>query len=156
MDKKIDDECYIIDKHIDNKFLNTLYNGLKSGLATTWTLAKIIIPVYFFITILKYTGVLQWISIKFAPIMGIFGLPGESAIAIVLGNCLNIYAAIGVLTSITLTTKQITIISLMLLFSHSLFLESAVAKKTGVSIVMVLIIRFSLAILSGIILNIIL
>ena len=44
----------------------------------------------------------------------------------------------------------------MLSFSHSLFLETAVAKKTGVSLFLVVAIRLTLAIVSGLILNIVL
>lgn len=136
-------------------FKETLLNGFKSGLNTTWILAKIIIPVYFFITILKYTGILKWLSLKLAPAMGIFGLPGEAALVLVLGNGINIYAALGAVASLTLSAKQITIVAVMLSFSHSLFTETAVAKKTGISVVIVLFIRLSLAISSGIILNLV-
>ncbi|RKD32718.1 nucleoside recognition domain-containing protein [Thermohalobacter berrensis] len=136
--------------------IKTLKNGIKSGLNTTWTLAKIIVTVYFIITFVKYTPLLDWIAIKCAPLMKIFGLPGEAAIALVLGNVINLYAAIGAIASLSLTAKQSTIIAVMLSFSHSLFMESAVAKKTGISVVLVLLIRFSLAIISGILLNLIL
>lgn len=131
----------------------TILNGVKSGLHVTWNLTKVIVPIYFFITFLKYTGVLEWISLKFSPMMGLFGLPGEAAIALVFGNCLHLYAAIGVITTLSLTQKQITIIAIMLLFSHGLFMETAVAKKTGVSVSVVIFIRISLAVVSGVILN---
>lgn len=88
--------------------------------------------------------------------MSLFGLPGEASIVLVLGNFINIYAALGAVVSITLLPKQITIIAIMLSFSHSLFVETAVAKKTGVSVPLVLVIRLSLAIISGIVLNIVL
>ncbi|MTI49232.1 MAG: nucleoside recognition protein [Firmicutes bacterium] len=141
----------------ENKsFKTTLKNGILSGLKTTWLLTKIIVPVYFFVTLLKYTPVLDWISSLFAPIMKIVGLPGEAAIVLVLGNIINLYAALGAVASLALTGKQITIIAIMLSFSHSLFMETAVAKKTGISATVVIIIRLSLAILSGIVLNLVL
>lgn len=143
-----------IEEILENRDIKiTFLNGLKSGLNTTWLLSKIIIPVYFIVTLFKYTGILNWISIKFAPIMGIFGLPGEAALALVSGNLINLFAALSVIANLTLTTKQVTILAIMLSFSHSLFMETAVAKKTGISVIIVLMIRFSLAILSGIILN---
>lgn len=143
-----------ISENESKNFSTTLKNGILSGLKTTWLLAKIIIPVYFFITFLKHTPVLDWISNLFAPIMQVVGLPGEAAIVLVLGNAINLYAALGAVASLTLTGKQITIIAVMLSFSHSLFMETAVAKKTGISATFVVIIRFALAIFSGIILNI--
>lgn len=135
-------------------YKKTFKNGIISGLKTTWVLAKIMIPVYFFVTLLSYTPVLEWISKLLAPVMNIVGLPGEAALALVLGNAINLYAALGVITGLTLTAKEITIIAVMLSFSHSLFPETAVAKKTGISATGVIMIRFTLAILSGIVLNI--
>ncbi|KPU26836.1 nucleoside recognition protein [Caloranaerobacter sp. TR13] len=134
---------------------NTLFNGLKSGLQTMFFLSKIIIAVYFIITFLKYTPIIDWIANLFSPFMNILGLPGEAAIVLVLGNVLNLYAALGAVSTLTLTAKQYTIIAVMLSFSHSLFMETAVAKKIGISALGVVLLRLTLAILSGIILNLV-
>lgn len=146
-------------KEYSNKgwdYKQSLVNGLKSGLSTSWTLTKIIVPVYFAVTILKHTFLLEAISNIFKPFMNIVGLPGEAAIVLVLGNIVNLYAALGAIATLTLTAKEVTIIAVMLSFSHSLFMETAVAKKTGINVVIILLIRLSLAIISGIILNIVL
>lgn len=135
---------------------DSIHNGLKKGLRTTWTLTKIVVPVYFFVTFLKYTPILNWISSFFAPVMKIVGLPGEASIVLVLGNTINLYAGVGALAGLHLSVKEITILAVMLSFSHSLFMETAVAKKTGMNVKLVLAIRFSLAILSGIVLNLVL
>lgn len=156
------DSC-LDNEHVDTTknspkwdFRQTFKNGLISGLKTTWLLTKIIIPVYFFVTLLKYTHILEFIAKIFEPIMRFVGLPGEAAIVLVLGNTVNLFAAVGAIAGLTLTSKQITIIAVMLSFSHSLFMETAVAKKTGISVKIVLGIRFALAIASGIVLNILL
>jgi hypothetical protein len=86
--------------------------------------------------------------------MKLFGLPGEMAIALVMGNLLNIYAAIGVMATMALTVKQITIMSVMLSFSHTLLVETAVSKRVGVSVPVILAVRLGLAAISGIMLNI--
>lgn len=132
-----------------------IVTGFKKGVMTTWKLAKIVVPVYFFVTFLKYTSILDMISNFFEPTMKIIGLPGEASIALVLGNFINLYAGLGAITSLTLDPKQITILAIMLSFSHSLFLESAVAKKTGVSLTVVVSIRLVLAFVSGIVFNLI-
>ncbi len=131
-------------------------NGLKKGLLTLWRLTKIVVPVYFFVTFLQMTPILDHISDFFEPAMKLIGLPGEASLVLVLGNTINLYAGIGAMTSLSLTIKQITILAVMLSFSHSLFLESAVAKRTGVSLLMVVFIRISLAIGSALVLNILL
>lgn len=140
----------------DNVLVDSGKKGFKKGLITLWKLTKIVVPVYFFVTFLKMSHVLDTISIWFEPAMQIIGLPGEASVVLVLGNFINLYASIGAIASMTLTIKQITILSVMLSFSHSLFLESAVAKRTGVSIILVVFIRLALAVVSGIILNIVL
>lgn len=134
-------------------FMSTLRDGTQKGLKTTWTLAKVIVPIYMIITILKYTPVIGWIAILFEPVMQLFGLPGEAAIAMVMGNLLNLYAGIGVMATLPLTMKQITIMAVMLSFSHSLLVETAVSRRVGVSIPMILLVRLGLAVLAGILLN---
>jgi len=138
------------------EFMATLRDGTGKGLKTTWTLAKVIVPIYIIVTILKYTPVIGWIAILFEPVMQLFGLPGEAAIAVVMGNMLNIYAALGVMATLPLTMKQITIMSVMLSFSHTLLVETAVSKRVGVSIPVILSVRIGLAVLSGIVLNLVL
>ncbi|HEY8363670.1 MAG TPA: nucleoside recognition domain-containing protein [Tissierellaceae bacterium] len=135
---------------------DSIKRGLKKGLLTLWKLTKVMVPVYFFVTFLKVSGILNVISKWFGPIMGFLGLPGEASIVLVIGSCLNLYAGIGAIASLPLNIKQITILSVMLSFSHNLFVESAIAKKTGVSLAVVVLVRISLAIISGLVLNIIL
>ena len=88
--------------------------------------------------------------------MKILGLPGEAAVPLVLGNFINLYAGIGAMASLSLSAKQATILAIMLSFSHSLLLESVVVKKTGVSLALIVLTRITLAVLSGIIFNLIL
>ncbi|WP_242837278.1 nucleoside recognition domain-containing protein [Alkaliphilus transvaalensis] len=133
--------------------INSVKTGLKKGFETTWMLAKIIIPVYFVVTFLKYTPIIDGIAVIFRPVMAIFNLPGEAAIILVLGNVLNLYAAIGAITAIELTSLEITTIAMMLSFSHSLLVETAVSKKLGISGLQVILIRIGLAVISGMIIG---
>ena len=120
---------------------------------TTWTLGKIIFPITVLVVILQHTPVLPWIIELIAPIMGIFGLSGEAAIPLVLGNALNLYAGIAGILSLELTVKEVFIIAVMLSFSHNLFIESGVAVKVGVKLWVILVVRLGLAALSGILIN---
>ena len=87
-----------------------LQNGLKAGLKTTWTLGKIIFPITILVVILQHTPMLPWIIELIAPIMGLFGLSGEAAIPLVLGNALNLYAGIAGILSLELTVKEVFIL----------------------------------------------
>lgn len=137
-------------------YKDSVINGFKKGLLTIWKLSKIVIPVYFFVTLLSYTPVLGKISQLFEPMMKILGLPGEASLPLILGNFINLYAGLGAMASLAITPKQATILAIMLSFSHSLLLETAVAKKVGVSTAVAVSIRIILAILSGIIFNLVL
>ncbi|WP_417901008.1 nucleoside recognition domain-containing protein [Bacillus sp. CSS-39] len=123
------------------------------GLKTTWTLGKVIFPVTLIVGILQHTPILQFIIKAIAPLMGIFGLSGEAAIPLVIGNFLNLYAGIGAILTLDLTVKEVFILAIMLSFSHNLLVESTVAAKVGLKIWVILIVRLGLAIFSGIIIN---
>jgi hypothetical protein len=133
--------------------MGTFQNGLKAGLKTTWTLGKIIFPITVLVVILQHTPILPWIIKIIAPFMGLFGLSGEAAIPLVLGNGLNLYAGIAGILSLELTVKEVFIIAVMLSFSHNMFIETGVALKVGVKLWIVLVVRFGLAALSGILIN---
>ncbi len=130
--------------------------GLLKGLSVTLTLAKIVIPVYVVVTFLKYTPAMGFIARLFEPAMKLVGLPGEASIAIVLGYFTNLYAALGAIASLNLSSKEITIIAFMLLVSHAMPMETAVAQKVGVNGLIILAIRTLLSILSGVFLNFVL
>lgn len=131
--------------------ISSIKTGIRKGIETTWFLAKTIVPVYIFVTVLNNTPIIDWITTLFKPLMGVFNLPGEAAIVLVVGNILNLYAAIGAIKAIELTAMQVTILAIMLSFSHSLLVETAVTRKLGFKVSHALIIRIGLAVISGII-----
>ena len=129
--------------------IDSVKKGLLSGLHTTWTLGKVIFPVTLIMTVLQFTPVLPWIIDLIAPLMNLIGLPGDAAIPLVLGNFLNLYAAIAGVLTLDLTVKEVFIIAMMLSFSHNLFIESGVAMKTGVKLWIILTVRIGLALVSA-------
>lgn len=131
------------------RFLTAASKGIKQGLKTTWMLSKIIAPVYIVVWILQRTIAIEWINFLFEPLMKYFGLPGEASIVLVLGNLVNIYAALGALAAFNLTSAQITVLAVMLSFSHTLLIETAVTKRIGVSALLVVIVRLGLAGICG-------
>jgi hypothetical protein len=130
--------------------------GVKDGLRTTWELAKVIIPVYFLITVLKYTPLMDLMVKAFEPVTKLVGLPGEAALPIVIANLLTIYPAIPAIIAFPFTPKEITIISTMILLCHSLLVEGAIAKKAGTTAWKVVVLRICTALTAGIILNLVL
>ncbi|MCP8970615.1 nucleoside recognition domain-containing protein [Ectobacillus ponti] len=130
-----------------------LKRGLLAGLKTTWVLGKVIFPITLLVTILKYTPVLPWLTKVIAPLMGWLGLPGDAAIALVFGFFVNLYAAIGVMLSLTLTVKEVFILAVMLSFAHNLLVESTVATRVGIKTSVVLGVRLGLAFASAVVIS---
>lgn len=132
----------------------TLQRGLIAGLQTAWKLSKFIFPITFIITLLQFTPVLPWLVDVIAPIMMIFGLPGEAAIPLVLGTMLNLYSGIAGILSLELTVKEVFTLAVMLSFAHSMFIETAVALRVGVKLWVVLVVRFGLAFIAAMCINV--
>ncbi|WHZ02322.1 nucleoside recognition domain-containing protein [Neobacillus sp. YX16] len=135
--------------------INSIKKGFQVGIKTTWTLGKIIFPVTLIVALLQYSPVLPWVIEAISPMMKLLGLSGDAAIPLVLGNFLNLYAAIGAILTLDFSVKEVFILAVMLSFSHNLIVESGVAMKVGVKLWLVLVTRLGLAFASAIIINLV-
>ena len=135
------------------RFLNCIKVAQPSAFKTIWWLTKIMVSLSFVILLLQYFGVIEWISFWLTPLFSHFGLPGEAALAYVSGYFVNCYSAIAVMTTLDLSTRAATILSVMVLCSHNMILETAVQHKTGSSIIKILFIRTLSAFILGWVLN---
>ncbi|MFZ3590168.1 nucleoside recognition domain-containing protein [Bacillus sp. DJP31] len=135
--------------------VGSIKRGFFVGLQTTWTLGKVIFPITIIVMLLQYTPLMAWVMKGITPIMGWIGLSGDAAIPLVLGNFLNIYAAIGAILSLDLSIKEVFILAIMLSFSHNLIIESTVAKKVGVSVWLTVFVRLGLALVSAFVINLV-
>jgi len=131
-------------------FGRTAAVGAWHGVRTFLKLMLIVAPVFTAVTILKYTPVIRVFAEFMAPLMKHFGLPGEAALAVILGNVVNLYAGLGVITALKLTTAQLTVLSLMLLLSHSQILETAVFYQIRAKWWLLWFIRVVLSFLAGV------
>lgn len=132
------------------RIIKNTYNNARKSI---FFMLKIITPVTFIVMLLQYLDVIKYIIFIFKPLMALFGLPGDACLVIITGSLLNNYGAIAVMATMSFTVKEVTIIAVMLLFAHSLIVESAIMKGLHVSIIKQLFIRFASAISSGILLN---
>lgn len=133
--------------------LDTWKKGILKGLDTTWSLSKVIFPITFIVSILKYTLIINFLTRILEPFMGIFGLTGESAIVLVLGNVLNLYAAVGAILTMEMTVKQVFILAVMLSLSHNIIVETAITTKIGVRPWIMALLRLGMAFIFSIIIN---
>lgn len=130
--------------------------GFRRGVDVFLQLSAIMIPVYIVITLLKLTPVLDFISGIFQPLMKYVGLPGSSAIALVTGTFVNLYAAAAIVAGLDMTSRQLTILALILGFSHSQIMETAIIGKMKARAYLVTPARVLFGLLAGFILHLIL
>lgn len=135
---------------------DSLKEGTRQGLFAFYSLFKVMAPVYILVSVLKYFHALDFLAGYFAPFMKYVGLPGEVAPAMVLGWGINIYAAIAAFAGLDLSVRQVTILGVMLGTSHTLFMETAVVGRMKARPIVILILRLSVGILLGVLLNILL
>ncbi|MGQ9678041.1 MAG: nucleoside recognition domain-containing protein [bacterium] len=131
------------------KFLRLIGLGAWHGVRAFLKLFLIVAPVYTLVTYLKYTSLLASFAQFMAPLMRFFRLPGEAAMALILGNFINIYAALGAITALKISGQQLTVLSLMLLISHSQILETAVFFQIGAKWWLLWFVRLAVALAAG-------
>jgi hypothetical protein len=129
--------------------------GLHKSSRVILMLTKIIVPVSCIVVAMKYFNILEPLALFFAPAMALLGLPGEAALVLVFGFFSSVYAAIGVMTTLSLTPAEITTLAIMIGISHELFIESAIASHTGLKMPAAMALRISASIVAGITLNVI-
>jgi hypothetical protein len=130
--------------------------AIKPALKTTRFLATIIVPVSLVVALMDWSGVIRYIAHYLAPVMGLFGLPGESALVFISSVLLNIYSAIAVIATLNMGPRAVTIIALMCLVSHNMIVETAVMKKTGTPAWVSVTLRLFMSLLAGFAINLVL
>ncbi len=129
--------------------------GLHKSSRVILMLTKIVVPVSCVVVSMKYFNILEPLAAFFAPAMSLLGLPGEAALVLVFGFFSSVYAALGVMTTLSLTSAEITTLAVMIGISHELFMESAISSHTGLRMPMAMALRLTASILAGLTLNVI-
>lgn len=119
--------------------------NFRTSFKTAWIIIKLIIPIYILADVLYYYNLLSHVAFLFEPITSVLDLPTETALAIISGMFLNLYAAIAFAAPLELTAQEWTILAIYLGICHSLIVEGAIIKKLGFS----LFYSYSLRIVAG-------
>ncbi|MGB4329244.1 MAG: nucleoside recognition domain-containing protein [Tenuifilum sp.] len=135
------------------RILGCLKRAFPKALKTSFWILKITLPVSLLVSVLSYFGLLNAISVFLTPVFKLIGLRGEAAIAFVTGVFLNIYSVIAVLSQLTLTLREVTIIAVMSLIAHNLIVETAVQSQTGSKAWHMVILRLGMAFVAAFLLN---
>ena len=114
-------------------FGHDLKRGVRSGLETFWMLARTMVPAYGAALVLEKIGAIAVLARVAQPLMSLLGLPGKAALPLVLGYVLNVYAAVGTIQALGLTSREVTVLAMAILIGHNLLVEGAVLRRTGMS-----------------------
>lgn len=115
---------------------------LTKAIQTSWMIIKIVLPIYILADILYFYNILSYISFIIKPVTSILSLPEETALAIISGIFLNLYAAIAFAAPIAMDNMQWSILAIFLGVCHSMVVESMVMKQLSIPIWYSYLLRF--------------
>jgi len=127
--------------------------ALPKATHTILWLLKLMLPVALLVSFLQYWGVMDWLSGYLSPVFIHIGLPGVSAIVFITSLFLPLYSVLAVIATLTLGMREVTILAIMCLISHSLIIETAVQKRTGSSVFNMLVVRVGMSFIAAVLLN---
>lgn len=137
--------------------LNRLYRCVRLALPRSlniclWLL-KVMLPISLAVRVLQYVGVIDWLAGYLSPVFSYIGLSGDSAFVFLTSIFLPLYPTIAVMTTLTITLREATILAVMCLISHNLPVECSVAHKTGSRFGEIVAFRIAMSFVSAIVLN---
>jgi len=138
---------------ISERLYTSALSALPKAGKTIWWLLKIILPISLFVSFLQYWGIIARIAQILSPAFSLIGLPGESAVVFITSIFVPLYGPIAIITTLPMDMREITILALMCLISHNLFVETAIQKKTGSSALIMFFLRLCTSITGAFILN---
>ena len=135
---------------------NILIPALKKSATTSLWLLKMILPISLAVRFLDYFGLLAYMAAFLDPLFVYLGLPGSTGIIFLTSIFLPLYAPLAIITSMSITLRELTILALMCQIAHNLPVESAIQGKTGTTFKGMTILRIMMGIVAGFILNLLL
>jgi spore maturation protein SpmB len=147
-------------RQVLNDLFRQIQLGVREAAAICGTLFKFMVPI---MLIVRLLAVMEWISplsALLAPFVHVLGLPSEMALVWMSALLTGIYGGIaalnGVHLAIPLTTAQVTVLSVVMLFAHAFPVELAICRQSGFKVLPMFAIRFGVALVTGVMLNLVL
>jgi hypothetical protein len=133
--------------------LNFFQKILKETGKTSWILFKIMIPISIAVKIIQELNLLPYLGKALAPLMNLVGLPGESGLIWATAMIVNIYGGIiaylSLASGLSLSSAQLTVLLTMILVAHTFPIELQIARKAGIKLIVMFLIRFVMAMVLG-------
>ena len=140
-------------KQLFLRLYKCLLRAMPRSLSICLWLFKVMLPISLAVRVLQYVGIIDWLAGYLSPIFSYIGLSGDSAIVFLTSIFLPLYPTIAVMTTLTLTLREATILAVMCLVSHNLPVECSVAHKTGSPFGRIVAFRIFMSFASAIVLN---
>jgi len=140
-----------------NKIKFALWGLLQDIWRIYFALLKVLIPATIIVKILDMLGATQWLATFLSPVMSVVGLSESLGLVWAVAILTNIYTAMvvfyGIAAHDVISVADVSVLGVMILMSHAIPVEGAVAKATGVPWWMTIAIRIGCALMLGAILN---
>ena len=140
-------------KQIINRLFKCVRLALPRSLSICLWLLKVMLPISLAVRVLQYVGVIDWLAGYLSPVFSYIGLSGDSAFVFLTSIFLPLYPTIAVMTTLTLTLREATILAVMCLVSHNLPVECSVAHKTGSRFGEIVAFRIAMSFVAAVVLN---
>lgn len=135
--------------------LGFFHKILKETGKTSWILFKIMIPISIAVKIIQELNLLPYLGKALAPLMNIVGLPGETGLIWATAMIVNIYGGIitylSLASELSLSSAQLTVLLTMVLVAHTFPIELQIARKAGIKLIVMFLLRFLMAMVLGLI-----
>lgn len=130
---------------------------LRDAFASYLVLVRLMVPALIIVKVLDALGGTQFLASLLEPVMRLVGLPAEIGIVWAAAMLTSIYTSLAVFADMSLDTPltiaQASVLGTMILVAHTLPVEGAVARATGVPWAATLLIRIGGALAIGSMLN---
>ncbi len=136
-----------------NRLIKCVRLALPRSLSICLWLFKVMLPISLAVRVLQYVGVIDWLAGYLSPVFSYIGLSGDSAFVFLTSIFLPLYPTIAVMTTLTLTLREATILAVMCLISHNLPVECSVAHKTGSRFGEIVAFRIIMSFVAAVVLN---
>ena len=134
---------------IKNSFLEIFTESKKIFIV----LFKVIVPIVIVIRLLEIMGFIPVLARFLEPLTSFVGIDGSLGIVWMAAMLVNIYAGMAAFATLQsifdYSIAETTIVGLMILIAHSLPIEVAIAKKSGVSASFTFVFRLVNALIAG-------
>lgn len=126
-----------------------LQKVITSGMQKGWQgfiwIMKILIPVSLLASLLEWTGAIYCLDSLLRPVMGFLSLPGAAAFPLLMSMLVGIYAGIAVMSALSFSVEQITLMGMFMTICHMLIQEGIIQWRSGLHFIPASLLRIGAA-----------